>query len=310
MKKLFTLAALAAMTLVANAQTESWSLTEAITTKDAAFNGKLAEGATSELMTLANSSAYIKGETANVTATYCSSPNDNAPESDRTSDLDECKEGKKTWVDLRANGSGNQIWDETFAHCIMGRGNPCIERTYWVEETESGFADRVTETYYEPTCGKLPAMGTYVEFEFKTAGTMEAILMVWRPNNALYVIDETTTAPLAPETVSFTGWYNNNTIAPVERTLNEEYLPNRDGDPGKQLAANFKFEVNAGKYMVLCPKSQIGFYGYKFTPSGSDAIKNVETIATNAAVVNLAGQQVANNFKGIVIKNGKKVLVK
>ena len=44
---------------------------------------------------------------------------------------------------------------------------------------------------------------------------------------------------------------------------------------------------------------------------GATAIQTVKTSrATDGAVYNLAGQKVGNDFKGIVIKNGKKMLQK
>ena len=48
-----------------------------------------------------------------------------------------------------------------------------------------------------------------------------------------------------------------------------------------------------------------------FTANGTyDAIETVSAERTNDAIFNLRGQKVSNSFKGIVIKNGKKVLVK
>jgi hypothetical protein len=44
-------------------------------------------------------------------------------------------------------------------------------------------------------------------------------------------------------------------------------------------------------------------------PTGIDAIKTAE-IANDGAIYNLAGQKVSNDFKGLVIKNGKKFVVK
>lgn len=293
---------------------EVWSVGQAIATIEPEFNGKQTPDAEAKVMTIADGSAYIYGQTENVKVTYRSTPNYRDPASPKEeSDLEECLAGKRTWVDLRANGSGNQIWDETFTHCVMGRGNPGITRSYWFEDTDNGVSNRVKEDFYEPACGQLPVAGSYIEVEVAKAGTMEAILMIWRPGNALYIIDENTTAPLAPETVSFTGWYNNNTTELVERTLDENYLPNREGDPGKQMAGNFKFDLNPGKYMIISPKSQIGFYGYKFTPGTGTGVENVEVAApavkTNV-IYNLAGQVVDESYKGIVIKNGKKYLKK
>jgi hypothetical protein len=47
----------------------------------------------------------------------------------------------------------------------------------------------------------------------------------------------------------------------------------------------------------------------KSVPTGIDAIKTAE-IANDGAIYNLAGQKVSNDFKGLVIKNGKKFVVK
>ena len=49
----------------------------------------------------------------------------------------------------------------------------------------------------------------------------------------------------------------------------------------------------------------------KVTRGGSDNILNVKTsLVENGVVYNLAGQKVSDNFKGIVVKNGKKVVLK
>ena len=46
------------------------------------------------------------------------------------------------------------------------------------------------------------------------------------------------------------------------------------------------------------------------TPTGIETVKsNVDAIA-NGAMFNLAGQRVAEGYKGLVIKNGKKYVVK
>ena len=43
---------------------------------------------------------------------------------------------------------------------------------------------------------------------------------------------------------------------------------------------------------------------------GGSGISNIETVKANGAAFNLAGQKVANGFKGLVIKNGRKVVIK
>ena len=63
--------------------------------------------------------------------------------------------------------------------------------------------------------------------------------------------------------------------------------------------------------MLFCPKSQLGFYGYQFTPgsTGIDGI-TVDAADENAPIYNLAGQRVTKATKGILIQNGKKFINK
>jgi hypothetical protein len=52
-------------------------------------------------------------------------------------------------------------------------------------------------------------------------------------------------------------------------------------------------------------------YDAQYDPSTSTGINNVNVVENaNGAIFNLAGQNVANNYKGLVIKNGKKVVMK
>jgi len=45
------------------------------------------------------------------------------------------------------------------------------------------------------------------------------------------------------------------------------------------------------------------------TTTGISCVEN-ETISTNTATYNMAGQQVDNNYKGIIIRKGKKIIRK
>ena len=91
-------------------------------------------------------------------------------------------------------------------------------------------------------------------------------------------------------------------------------LPNIGSfDPGKDntspyLTVGFDVEANE-TYYVFCNGSKLGFFGYVFTPGGSDGISTVKaTQAENGAIYNLAGQKVAEGYKGVVIQNGRKVV--
>ena len=53
------------------------------------------------------------------------------------------------------------------------------------------------------------------------------------------------------------------------------------------------------------------FNTFKITRGGSTGVKNINAkTENNGAIYNLAGQKVSNDFKGLVIKNGKKFVVK
>ena len=72
------------------------------------------------------------------------------------------------------------------------------------------------------------------------------------------------------------------------------------------------FPTEAGKtYYMFNTKSQIGIYGFEFTP-GSTGISDITADKANAdaPVYNLAGQRVNKDTKGILIQNGKKFINK
>ena len=83
------------------------------------------------------------------------------------------------------------------------------------------------------------------------------------------------------------------------------------GDEKDVVARGYSFDVEAGKtYWLFNPKSQIGIYGFYFS-AGSAGIANVKAeLDSNAPRYNLAGQKVAENYKGVVIQNGHKRIQK
>ena len=68
---------------------------------------------------------------------------------------------------------------------------------------------------------------------------------------------------------------------------------------GKQV--NFAIEVDYSE----------SAYDAQYDPSGATGIQSVQAEnAANTVVYNLAGQKVSENYKGVVIKNGKKIVNK
>ena len=69
-------------------------------------------------------------------------------------------------------------------------------------------------------------------------------------------------------------------------------------------------EVAAGDVVITYPVGSMNFYGFEFVEGGATAIENVKVQTADGVMYNLAGQKVGSDFKGIVIKDGKKMLQK
>ncbi|MBQ9636458.1 MAG: hypothetical protein IJV36_00995 [Prevotella sp.] len=70
--------------------------------------------------------------------------------------------------------------------------------------------------------------------------------------------------------------------------------------------------VDAGEVAVGYPVGSVNFYAFEFVP-GTTAIEQVESsksVVNSNVRYNLAGQRVSASYKGVVIMNGKKYLVK
>ena len=65
-----------------------------------------------------------------------------------------------------------------------------------------------------------------------------------------------------------------------------------------------------GGVIYMYQNGGLNYYDVKITPATSTGITSIEASAKADATFNLAGQQVSDSNKGIVIKNGKKMLNK
>lgn len=71
----------------------------------------------------------------------------------------------------------------------------------------------------------------------------------------------------------------------------------------------YSFPVKANKtYKVYCAGSKLGFYGFEYTTEATGIQSAKAEKAANTESYNLAGQKVSENYKGVVIMNGKKVV--
>ena len=85
-----------------------------------------------------------------------------------------------------------------------------------------------------------------------------------------------------------------------------------EADPTKETNVYpvIAVDVIAGDAVITYPVGSMNFYGFEFVEDGATAIENVKVQTVDGVMYNLAGQKVGNDFKGIVIKDGKKMLQK
>ena len=95
----------------------------------------------------------------------------------------------------------------------------------------------------------------------------------------------------------------------------QEFTQNEKGENiiAKKSNGTVTFSVaEGGTYYVLAAGTKMGFYGFKYVTGTSTGISDIQApkSSKDGATFNLLGQKVANDAKGIVIKNGKKFINK
>ena len=116
--------------------------------------------------------------------------------------------------------------------------------------------------------------------------------------------------------------YLNTWEMPADRIIQNQ----SSGTINRPFLGIIEFDVKKGvSYIIMNPKSQVGFYGFAYaydkvaadaeqglpTPTdpttGVKEIKNVsDKYDANAPIYNLAGQKVTKDYKGVKVQNGKK----
>lgn len=255
--------------------------------------------------------------TASVSMKAVSTPNTD------TSDADAWQNDARTNMGLNTDACKIK-WD---SYVKPKTGNPSLGYYDFIETTEQGTAHRVYDDIWKIGCGKAPGKGTYYEFTFAKAGSMVMGVFMNRPNqSAVVVVDKETLNPLPYTDLSFEGFCQNNTFKypdngaestdPTYQKFNfrEDYTIDVSAQPGRPLLGYLSFPVEAKTYLVFQPSSQVGIYGFQFTPggdpSGVETIKVEKAWNANAPMYNLSGQQVDKSYKGIVIQNGRKFVNK
>ncbi|MCF0244425.1 MAG: hypothetical protein HUK06_06600, partial [Bacteroidaceae bacterium] len=233
---------------------------------------------------------------------------------------------------------------------VQGKGNPVnidlvtVEQIITEGEPSGRFRANWNGSYYKAdgsTGG--PKNGTYVSLSPKTDGTFKVGLWVNKGNRELYVCDDFDYKAKAFGTDVKVSGYINGTTWKDDETSDEEYISfmkfqeniktkaeiaveedptatPADGDYfiiGKGNQASWvwlTFNVTANRtYYIFNKNTQLGLMDVEFTSGGTSAIENIPAanpVVKSNIIVNLAGQIVDSNYKGIVIKNGKKYLMK
>lgn len=242
-------------------------------------------------------------------------------------------QGDINWAWIQ--GTGNPA-AKIEAETVMTDDMPA---TYFDENGVEHTKYRPKYTFYEPD-GSLgvPEMGLYYKFTATTAGTIKIGTWVNKGNRKTYVVDAATALPVAYKAEGYINGVNETYIKDdgtegsrkkyltaeevdsvhtancTDATTGEDTKPYVIGHGNQPFFGYITFEMEAGKtYYVFCESTQLGFNGWEFTSGEAAGIEEIEAGKTedaNAPMYNLAGQAVSKNYKGIVIKNGKKFMNK
>ena len=338
MKKIFTLIAMATMAMSVNAQ-ELWSAEDldvavlnATSTPNTSPNLKKVPGVydadpgAEAVLAATNAEQnplldyFFEAKTASITLRGISTPNADA------------KEGE-AWQ--KAGGAGTNmaldtdLCDPKFTSYVKPKaGNPAIESVEYFYMNNDGdqVGPRYAEVYWTEGCGQVPIRGCYYELTAAAAGTVKLGIFVNKGNHATYIVDKATGVHMPAANIDVAVFYQNNGFVyegsvddNTAKYLNEGKMPDdfiiqhtNGCTQNRPCLGYMTFNVEAGKsYYLFNPKSQLGIYGFQFGDGGGTAISNVKAEGNASAQrYNMAGQKVSNDYKGVVIQNGRNMVLK
>ena len=332
MKKIFTLISVALCAMSVNAQSlwkaAEFDLSTAVEAdlSEGVYGGGTAEGPdTSIPLTIKTSS--ITATVDGITMTGVSTPNSLSKK-----DVDEGK--TQVYWELKGKDDGSDNLALTTPECtpqftqyLMPKGNPGFQHWEFYEFNSDGDeVFRAYDTYWEPGATAMPAKGAYYKFAATKSGDLRVAIFGNKNANPTYIVDEATLQPMAPATVKVSIYYQNTTFVyegsvdegtakyfNVGEQAEDYVLQHTNGvTQNRQVLGYLDFAVEAGKtYWLFNPKSQIGIYGFYFAEGGETGIANMKKeMESDAPRYNLAGQKVGNDYKGVVIQNGRKMIQK
>lgn len=192
-----------------------------------------------------------------------------------------------------------------------------ITLTY-MENDGTAFADgKATDNWADAdfgayVCGKnngklvseAEPTGCVYKFETAKAGSLTVAIQL-NKEKGLHVLGSDFTE------LSLTS-YN---LPAAKDGASQEFTQNEKGENiiAEKSNGTVTFSVaEGGTYYVLAAGTRMGFYGFKYVTGTSTGISDIQApkSSKDGATFNLLGQKVANDAKGIVIKNGKKFINK
>lgn len=337
MKKIFTLIAVALAATSVNAQEESYV---AATSAGMASEYKAVIDADGVATNVENGSSIVKFGTTNVSVEAVGS----ADPADGASGGQDITPGAKIGDNLYELTSINSTkpikWElknqgDINFYYVAGTGTPAV--SLLCEEIITDDAPtgnyRLVVTAFDPATGGEPQSGLYYKFTTAVDGALKVGIWANKGNRTTFLVDGDSKQPseylvegyingqnAVDEFGESTGqkkWLTNDEI----RALGSADKPWVIGAGNQPFWGNVIIDAKAGKtYWLFQGNSQIGFQGYTFAPGKTKeqmvtdptGIKDIIAgkIAVNARIYNLQGQVVGDDYKGIVIKNGKKFLKK
>ena len=152
--------------------------------------------------------------------------------------------------------------------------------------------------------------GGYYQIDTKKAGKLTVAVQLAN-DKAFYILDksfkEVEYSYIFPDAKT-NGNPQTMTTRPNEK--NADIIEHVIGTKSNGTAT---FDVVAdGTYYIFAAGTKLGFFGFKYTVDTTNGITSINSAssAKSSVTYNLAGQQVSDSYKGIVIKNGKKFLNK
>lgn len=174
----------------------------------------------------------------------------------------------------------------------------------------------------------MPICGLYYKFIPKAAGTLKVGVWMNKGNRRLFFVPADTKQAMEYQVEGYINGknYSQEDVDAGKATEDQigkmKYMTNEEiralgSDPWVMGAGNqpafvwATISVEAGKeYWMFSQNAQVGFQGFEFTTGGAGINDIKNDVDKNAPSYNLAGQRVDDNYKGVVIKNGKKVVKK